>query len=286
MAHVGFVEPGESGADIGDVDPAFIKDQRCSRYIPVLRSAAARHGIELAGGDLDEAIGERGEIRTAGIGQAGGLHFLVHGASGRDNRGRTGAAGAAHRLAIDPGPAFINRIIHFIAHGGINDASHRHAVFHHRERHGPAVFAAQKTARAIDGIHHKNPLATKTRGIVHSLFAQPAIIGPCTEQGGGEVSIHQDIGLADGGGIFLVPAFDGPTEEAAGNDPGRHRRGAEQFEIVAVRGGRCWHLGPFRPGTLREQEPAESDRMRGGNVTVNGGAAGLVNRALPGARHR
>ena len=105
--------------------------------------------------------------------------------------------------------------------------------------------AAQEAAGAVDGIDDEDAFAVEAAGIVGGFLAEPAIIGAGLQQGRGQVTIDQDIGFADRRGIVLGPALDVAPEEAAGNDAGRYRRGAEQFEIIAVGGGGRWHRRAF-----------------------------------------
>src|SRR3546814_1021761 len=74
--YISFVEMGEPGADIGEIDTRFIKDQRGGGDIPVLAAAAGDGAVELAGGDLHQPIGQRGIGRAAGVMQARRLPFL------------------------------------------------------------------------------------------------------------------------------------------------------------------------------------------------------------------
>src|SRR5690606_12513891 len=97
---------------------------------------------------------------------------------------------------------------------------------------GPAILATQKSACTINGINDKDALAIEATGIVGSLLAEPAIGRAGAQQAGCEVTVDDNIGFADGGGILLGPAFDVPAKIARGNDPRGHGTGAEQFKIV------------------------------------------------------
>src|SRR5690606_15450529 len=210
MTHISSVKLWEPDAYISEIEARFPQDQGSGGDIPILAATAGDSAIELAGRDLNQTIGQRRIGRTAGIFETCRLHFLVDGPRSGDQRGCAGAAVALERLAIEPGTTILGGAIKLIAGRRVDDAGDRFAILDDSQTDGPAILATQKSACTINGINDKDALAIEATGIVGSLLAEPAIGRAGAQQAGCEVTVDDNIGFADGGGILLGPAFDVP----------------------------------------------------------------------------